>query len=258
MSFLARYTVNWRQLAQWALMATTALGHSNLYFYNNDSAYGLVYITFWTKQRCCASRGQSMVQKWAAAQIEQSSGPSSRRYTCWMFLILHTEALQMSFNVFLLSHECVNALLRSLRSVHTCVPFWARTRVTSAAPASAVCDKDFLADNQWSVTECHTVPTGIRWCCMACRRFWRSCASLSLDTSIGILSELVLLLAIVCVNSECLDSKCVRFGHLWVPNMNIPIRILMRYIVPQVDVADTLDSLCIDDRTADSSSRMFQ
>ena len=40
--------------------------------------------------------------------------------------------------------------------------------------------------------------------------------------------------------------------------MDILIIILMCYIVPRVDVAVTSDTLCIDRRTADRSSTMFQ
>ena len=50
----------------------------------------------------------------------------------------------------------------------------------------------------------------------------------------------------------------VRNGRLRVPNMDRLTVILMRYIVPQVDSVDTLVKICIDGRTADSSSTMFQ
>jgi hypothetical protein len=53
-------------------------------------------------------------------------------------------------------------------------------------------------------------------------------------------------------------SASVRNGRLRVPYMDIPTRIMMRYIVPRVDIAYTSDSLCIDRRTADISSCMFQ
>ena len=42
------------------------------------------------------------------------------------------------------------------------------------------------------------------------------------------------------------DQQAVRNGRLRVPNTDVPTRILMRYIVPRVDVAYTSDTICID------------